>query len=66
MKHTGWNRSLRTWLATAATPAERSVWRDGLRMKEFGTRLSMEEIVPMAKGVSGIGKWWGDRKGRER
>ena len=62
----GWNRSLRTWLALAATPAERQVWREGLQMKTMGEWPAHEDLVSLAPGVDGRGKWWGSKNKGER
>lgn len=63
MKHTGkgWNRLCKTWIATAANGQQRSVYREAIRQKDQEEWPTHEEIVPLAKGVDGRGKWWGKR-----
>lgn len=62
-KHTGkgWNRQLRYWIATAVNSDQRTVYRDAIKQKDMGEYLTMEEIVPLARGVDGRGRWWGKK-----
>lgn len=58
----GWNRSLRTWLALAATAEERAVYRELLKQPDVGEYPMHLDIAPMERGVDGRGKWWGNKE----
>lgn len=70
----GWTRSLKTWLALSANPAQRSAFRNMLRQSTPGTDriatgefLVQQETVAMAKGVENKGQWWapGNKRGSD-